>query len=177
MNKLVKRFFTITVLLLNGVLFFAESPAKVEFSAKDINNKNVTDAVFEDADVTMINIWGTFCGPCINEMPDLGKLNADNAKKNFQVIGIVIDSVNRKGLPAPKVVDAAKTIVKQTGADYLHIVPDSKLLNGLLKDVVAVPTTVFVDKNGNLIGQVYTGSRSLADWQKIVDEVLKSVKK
>ena len=32
----------------------------------------MTHEVFDDADLTVINIWGTFCGPCIQEMPDLG---------------------------------------------------------------------------------------------------------
>lgn len=176
MKKFVKTIFAAAVLFCAASLF-AESAVKVEFKTKDIYGKNVTSAVFEDADVTMINIWGTFCGPCIREMPDLGKLNAANAKNNFQVLGIVIDSVNRKGQPVPKTVETAKTIVSQTGADYLHIIPDTMLLNGVLKDVFAVPTTIFVDSRGNQIGQVYTGSRSLEEWQKIVDEVLKSVKK
>lgn len=152
---------------------FAQSSQKLEFAAKDIFNKNISSAVFEDCDLTMVNIWGTFCGPCISEMPDLALLNKNNAARNFQVVGIVIDSVNRKGQPSAKTIEAAKTIAKQTGADYLHIVPDSKLLEGILKDVYAVPTTVFVDKNGNIKGDVYTGSRSLSDWQKIVDGLLK----
>ncbi len=85
----------------------------------------------------------------------------------------MIDAVNRKGLPDSKQMDAAKKIVKQTGADYIHIVPDSILLNGILQNVFAVPTTIFVDKNGNQVGETYTGSRSLADWQKIVYSLIK----
>lgn len=148
---------------------FAQS--KIEFNAKDIYNKNISDAIFEDAELTMINIWGTFCGPCIREMPDLALLNKNN--KNFQIVGIVIDAINRKGLPSSRAIESAKTIAKQTGADYIHIVPDSKLQDGILKNVYAVPTTIFVDKNGNQVGEAYTGSRNLASWQKIVDRLLK----
>ena len=161
------------VIALSSITIFAQSKTKIEFSAKDINNKNITSKIFEDAQVTMINIWGTFCGPCIKEMPDLAQLNKNNENKGFQIIGIVIDAVNRKGLPDSKQMDVAKKIVKQTGADYIHIVPDSKLLNGILQNVFAVPTTIFVDKNGNQVGETYTGSRSLADWQKIVDSLIK----
>lgn len=159
----------IAVAVLSATSLFAQT--KIQFEGKDIYNKNVTDAVFEDAKVTMVNIWGTFCGPCISEMPDLGKLN--NEIKDFQVVGIVIDSVNRKGLPVQKTVDAAKSIAKQTGADYLHVIPDAKLQNGILSDVFAVPTTIFVDKNGNQIGETYTGSRSYSDWKKIIESLLK----
>ena len=170
MKKIIIAFF---IMIISSVAVFAQSKTKIEFSAKDIYNKNISSDVFEDAEVTMINIWGTFCGPCIREMPDLGSLSKKYDENKFQIIGIVIDAVNRKGLPDSKTIEVAKSIVKQTEADYLHVVPDIKLQNGILKDVFAVPTTIFVDKNGNQIGEIYTGSRSLADWQKIVDKLLK----
>lgn len=161
------------IITFSSVSIFAQNKLKIEFSAKDIYNKNITSEVFEDSEITMINIWGTFCGPCIREMPDLGVLSKNYEDKSFQIIGIVIDATNRKGLPDSKKMEAAKSIVKQTGADYLHIIPDSKLQNGILQDVFAVPTTIFVDKKGNQVGEIYTGSRSLSDWQKIVDNLLK----
>ena len=170
MKKIIIAFF---IMIISSVAVFAQSKTKIEFSAKDIYNKNISSDIFEDAEVTMINIWGTFCGPCIIEMPDLGILSKKYDEEKFQIIGIVIDAVNRKGLPDSKTIEAAKSIVKQNGADYLHIVPDSKLQNGILQTVFAVPTTIFVDKNGNQIGEIYTGSRSLAEWQKIVDKLLK----
>ncbi|MCQ2572264.1 MAG: TlpA family protein disulfide reductase [Treponema sp.] len=169
-----KIFLSVLILISVSVLpVFAQSKLKIEFSSKDINNKNITSEIFEDAELTMINIWGTFCGPCIREMPDLAQLKINNEKKGFQIIGIVIDAVNRKDLPDSKQMETAKKIVKLTGADYLHIVPDLKLQNGILQDVFAVPTTIFVDKSGNQVGEIYTGSRSLSDWQKIVDSLLK----
>lgn len=157
------------IFLLSGSIF-AQS---LKFNAKDIQNKNISDSIFEDAELTMINVWGTFCGPCIREMPDLGKLNKSYEEKGFQIVGIVIDAVNQKGSPSAKNISAAKKIVEQTGADYIHIVPDNTLLNGVLSQIYAVPTTFFVNSKGELVGQVYTGSRSLEDWQKIVDELLK----
>ena len=161
------------VIALSSITIFAQSKTKIEFSAKDIYNKNISSDVFDDAELTMINIWGTFCGPCIKEMPDLSLLSKKYDEQKFQIIGIVIDAVNRKGFPDSKQMDVAKKIVKQTGAVYIHIVPDTKLQNGILQNIFAVPTTIFVDKNGNQVGETYTGSRSLADWQKIVDSLIK----
>ena len=166
----MKKISVLTALLL--ILASSVFAEKVSFNAKTIENKTVTEAIFEDAELTMINIWGTFCGPCINEMPDLAKLNRNYSEKGFQVVGIVIDSVNRKGLPVPKTVDAAKKIAKQTGADYIHIVPDIKLQSSLLAGVTAVPATVFVNKDGEIVGSVYTGSRSYEEWKKIVDKLM-----
>ena len=47
------------------------------FTAQDLEGNDVDDSIFDDYDVTMINVWGTFCGPCIQEMPDLGQLAED----------------------------------------------------------------------------------------------------
>lgn len=163
-----KFFLIFSMLFLISGTIFAQN---LKFNAKDVYNKNITDTIFEDTELTMINVWGTFCGPCIREMPDLGKLNKSYAEKGFQIVGIVIDAVNQKGSPSAKNISAAKKIVEQTGADYIHIVPDSNLLN-ILSQIYAVPTTFFVNSKGELVGQVYTGSRSMEDWQKIVDDLL-----
>lgn len=169
MKNLSKKTIIIGLLLVLGTSVFAQS---IKFSAKDINNKNVTEAIFADSKVTMINVWGTFCGPCIREMPDLAALSKKYDSKDFQIVGIVIDAINTKGVMNPKTVNSAKNIVMSTGADYLHIVPDASLLK-ILSDVYAVPTTFFVDSKGNIIGRVYTGSRNLEQWQEIIDSLLK----
>jgi thiol-disulfide isomerase/thioredoxin len=40
----------------------------------------------------VVNFWAPWCAPCVQEMPELAQLAADNADKNIQVIGIGIDS-------------------------------------------------------------------------------------
>jgi thiol-disulfide isomerase/thioredoxin len=40
----------------------------------------------------VVNFWAPWCAPCVQEMPELAQLAADNAGKNIQVIGIGIDS-------------------------------------------------------------------------------------
>lgn len=40
------------------------------------------------------------------------------------------------------------------------------------EEAFAVPTTIFVDSNGNQVGNAYLGSRSQKDWQKIIDGIL-----
>jgi hypothetical protein len=46
------------------------------------------------------------------------------------------------------------------------------MMNGLLRNVQAVPTTIFVNSEGKIIGQIYMGARSQKDWQKIIDGLL-----
>ena len=39
----------------------------------------------------MINVWGTFCGPCIREMPDLARISESHKNSGVEVVGVVID--------------------------------------------------------------------------------------
>ena len=164
---------TIAILAITTFSFAQKAGEKITFTATDLNGRIVTSEIFEKNKVTTLNIWGTFCGPCIREMPDLAKLNEANKGKGVEVVGIVVDILDRKGNVDSRIKSTAETIIAQTGANYTNIVPSKEMLNGLLKNVQAVPATIFVDSNGNQIGEVFLGSKSQKDWQKIIDEILK----
>ena len=67
-------------------LNFKEDGRVLEFTGEDLEgNKVDSKELFAKAKVTMINVWGTFCSPCIMEMPDLGELSREYADKDFQV--------------------------------------------------------------------------------------------
>ncbi len=160
-------------LLSVGIFAFAQKAGDaVSFSTKTLDGTEITDRMFAKNKITMLNVWGTFCGPCIREMPDLAKLNEANKAKGVEVVGIVIDILDRKGAVDPRIKSAAESIISQTGARYTHIIPNLAMMSGLLRNIQAVPTTIFVDSNGRQIGQAYLGSRSQKDWQKIIDSLL-----
>ena len=92
--------------------------------------------------------------------------------KGIEVIGIVIDILDNKGQVSERVKTSGEKIIKNTGADYTHVIPNIEMFSGLLRGVQAVPTTIFVDSNGNQVGNAYLGSRSQKDWQKIIDGIL-----
>ncbi|MCL1974643.1 MAG: TlpA family protein disulfide reductase [Firmicutes bacterium] len=123
------------------------------FTAQDIYGEAVESSIFADYDLTMFNIWGTFCGPCIAEMPDLGELAAA-MPQGTQLVGLVGDAINAN------TIELAQTIVDSTGANYLHIVPDMVLLNYLQKNIMAYPTTLFIDSQGKLVGEPLIGAMS-----------------
>ena len=60
------------------------------FTATDLDGNTVTESIFTEKDLTVLNIWGTFCGPCIGEMPELGKW-AKEMPDNVQIVGLIID--------------------------------------------------------------------------------------
>lgn len=169
----MKKLLAIFALMTVAALTFAQKAGdKVSFSTKSLEGKEISDDMFAKNKVTMLNIWGTFCPPCIKEMPDLAKLNEANKEKGVEVAGIVIDLTDRNGNIIPQAKKDADTIIAKTGANYTHIVPSKDMMNGLLRNVQAVPTTIFVNSEGKIIGQIYMGARSQKDWQKIIDDLL-----
>jgi len=169
----MKKLLAILALMTVAALTFAQKAGdKVSFSTKNLEGKEISDDMFAKNKVTMLNIWGTFCPPCIKEMPDLAKLNETNKEKGVEVAGIVIDLTDRNGNIIPQAKKDADTIIAKTGANYTHIVPSKDMMNGLLRNVQAVPTTIFVNSEGKIIGQIYMGARSQKDWQKIIDALL-----
>lgn len=141
-----------------------------EFTSTDVKGKKVDPDIFKGKKVTMVNIWGTFCAPCIREMPDLQKLNEDYADKGFQVVGIVCDAYEGGDNAA------AKEIINQTGVKYTNILSSDSLVLAKLGAVMSVPETLFLDENGNQIGTNYVGSKSYESWAEIIDSVLAQVK-
>lgn len=141
------------------------------FETVDFSGNKVTEDILKGKKVTMINIWGTFCSPCIREMPALNTLNETYADKGFQVIGIVCDvPVDENGTPREAKLNEAKEILKTREAEYLNILPFDKIKNTILAGDYSIPMTYFVDENGKELAY-YLGSKDLEDWEKIVDSV------
>lgn len=152
-----------------------EERAFMEFEAQDLSGETVNQDVFKDKKLTMVNIWGTFCGPCIEEMPYLGELNKEYQDKGFQIVGVVADGIDQEMNIDPTQVEKAKGMVEQTGADYLHILPTKDLIEKKLIYTQVIPETIFVDSTGQQIGDPVIGSNDKAGWSKIIDEKLAEI--
>lgn len=142
------------------------------FKAVDLSGKTVTDSIFKGKKLTMINIWATFCRPCINEMPDLEIISKEYADRGFQIVGIVCDVSYSGDGYNKELYDSALDVVEATGVTYTNLLPSGSLDIIKLGEVYSVPETIFVDENGQVVGRSYIGSRSLEDWKEIIDDVL-----
>ena len=143
------------------------------YGVNAVDHSEVTADILAGKKLTMVNVWATYCNPCISEMPDLGRLSADYADKGVQIIGIVSD-VGYAEAPDTETLAYANVIIDSTGANYLHLVPGQGLLYGALRDLNAVPTTYFLDEGGNIL-HVLSGSRNYDAWSAVIDELLASM--
>lgn len=147
------------------------------FDSEDMDGNEVSNAIFADKDVTIINVWATFCGPCIEEMPELAAL-AGKLPDNAQVIGIIIDTppagakndaVNLWG-GASENIDLARQICSETGVKYTNILASDSVMQAFA-NVEAVPTTFIVDKSGNTICAPFIGA-DVEGYRKAVEDYL-----
>lgn len=146
------------------------------FETETLDGEGVTDEFLKGSKVTMVNVWGTFCAPCIREMPALQKLSKDYEAKDVRVIGIVCDTFDvYSGTNIPEKLQDAKDILKQTGVKYTNLLPSVSLKNAKLDGVFSVPTTYFLNEKGEIIGTEFVGSRTYEQWSAILDGILESL--
>lgn len=149
------------------------SPFFDAFTTKTIDGEDVNEDIFKGNKLTMVNVWGTFCDPCIYEMPFIEQLSKDYADKGLKVIGIVEDTYDfLKKENNPDKLKKAENIVAQTGATYPILLPSDSLNKVRLNTINTFPSTFFLNEEGELITAAFLGSRSYEQWAAIVDSIL-----
>lgn len=138
------------------------------FTSYDLAGNEVTQDILAEADLTVLNIWGTFCGPCIREMPDLGEIAEEYKDKGVQIIGLASDVYDESGI------EKANEIIEKTNANYLHLLPTQDLYDIYLKNVMAIPETLFLDKDGYILDSI-TGARDKETWISLIDAALEDL--
>ncbi len=146
-----------------------------DFAMKDLNDETYTQEMFADYDLTMVNVFTTWCTPCVREIPDLEKIYQEMKDDGVGVAGIVLDAADGSGETDSETVEKAKMLAEKTGVSYPFLIPDEGYLNGRLAGIQAVPETFFVDRDGNIVGETYSGSRSFEDWKSIIEKELEGV--
>ena len=140
-----------------------------DFSAKDLDGNAVDSSIFSQNAVTVVNFWFNACSPCVEELPALNKLNEELKDKGGQVIGVNADALdgNKDGIAD------AKGILKKQGANYVNLALDSDSEAGqYTTNIMAFPTTVLVDRSGNIIGDPILGGINNDD---VYDQVMKTI--
>ena len=125
-----------------------------DFKGKDLDGNDVDDSLFAQNKVTVVNFWFSGCKPCVEELSKLNELNDKLKEMGGEVVGINTDTLddNQDGIKE------AKEILKARGASYKNLTFDSDSTVGKYAgDIMAFPTTVLVDKDGNIVGDPFMG--------------------
>ena len=140
-----------------------------KFKGKDLDGNDVDDSLFTNNKVTVVNFWFSGCKPCVGELSKLNELNETLKKMGGEVVGINTDTLddNQDGIKE------AKEILKAQGASYKNLTFDSDSTVGKYAgNIMAFPTTVLVDKDGNIVGEPLMGG---IDDQANYDQLMKHI--
>ena len=139
------------------------------FKGKDLDGNDVDDSLFAKNKVTVVNFWFSGCKPCVGELSKLNELNEKLKEMGGEVVGINTDTLddNQDGIKE------AKEILKAQGASYKNLTFNSDSTVGKYAgNIMAFPTTVLVDKDGNIIGEPFMGG---IDDQSNYEQLMKQI--
>jgi thiol-disulfide isomerase/thioredoxin len=114
------------------------------FAFKNLDGSDASYDAFKGK-VVLINFWATWCVPCVKEMPSLNKLATTIGKDRFTVMALSLDGPTRAKV-APFIRD------KELGALDVYL-DDKRAAYGKL-DILVLPTSVLVDKQGREVGRL-----------------------
>ena len=116
----------------------------LQFETTDLDGNIVkSEELFAAHEVTMVNIWATWCGPCKAEMPELGELarRLEAEGTDAAIVGICND--------ADEELDACRQILAERNVDYLNLLPFEGMEENLY--LTTLPTTLFVNRAGVIL--------------------------
>ena len=137
-----------------------EAAAGLSFSTTDREGNSWDESCFAQAELTMINFWEPWCPPCVGEMPELEKLYENYRDQGFQILGVYATTNQEADVDA---------VLEEAGITYpiLHYCQQfDEFQTGY------VPTTVFVNSQGQIVGSTQIGSLDYASWASLVEDLL-----
>ncbi len=145
MNALFKQTFTsgLLALFISISLVGTASAAPISGPAPDFTLKSLDGTNMKLSElrgnVVLINFWASWCGPCRQEMPLLNQIHNKYAPLGFTVLGVNVEEQ----------VANARGFIKDYPVDFPILLDSSNQVSKLYK-VIAMPTTVVVDRDGNM---------------------------
>lgn len=118
---------------------------KNNVSFKDKDDKTITLSSLKGK-VVFINFWATWCPPCIQEMPSINELKKV-FNGNNQIEFLLVDIDNK--------MEKSNAFMEKRNYDLPVYVPTSPIPSEYLGN--AIPTTVILDKKGNLVTRIEGG--------------------
>ena len=119
-----------------------------DFTTVDMEGNIVTQDIFADYDLTIVNVWATWCVYCVEEMPSLSKLKT-MLPENVNFITLCQD--------AHVETDLAREILESSGANFQTLLLTQDIYEQFFHQIEAFPSTFFLDSKGMSVSAPIVG--------------------
>ena len=150
--------FWVTSLLFVSFLYLSSCSSKqgkplAQFELKTLDGKTLTNEDLKGK-ITVINVWGTWCGPCVMELPHLNSL-VDKYRNDNSITFLALAKEDENKI--------AKFLTRRE-FKYLQVPNAESLTDELHVGVVdEIPLHIIVDKNGIITFEMTGASTQIAD--------------
>lgn len=143
--------------------------AFTNLTGKDFDGNDVDASLFSNNAVTVLNFWFTGCKPCVEELAKLNELNEEIKSMGGEVVGINTDAFDGNS----DAIEEAKKILESQGAKYRNLALSADSDAGkYAANIMAFPTTILVDRNGNIIGEPMLGGvDEKANYNSLLEQI------
>ena len=123
----------------------------LDFVTTDLDGNMISSKdLFAQHEVTLLNVWASWCGPCQDELPELEAINNRIAADDCAVVGLLYDG------DEDEAVEAARQVLQASGVTYLVIRPPENVDE--IFNIQCYPTTFYISRDGKFLGEPTEGA-------------------
>lgn len=142
-----------------------ESLFPFEFSLSSIHDKTIASKDYEGK-ILIVDVWGTWCGPCRQEIPSFVALHRKYKEKGFEIVGI-----NYEREPDPlKMKKVVADFIAQNGIAYECVIGDEPTQQRI-PGFGGYPTTLLIDRQGRVRAK-FEGAQAYETLESVVELLL-----
>lgn len=123
----------------------------LKFKTVTLDNREISQEIFSEYDLTLVHVWGTYCGPCISEMGEYAALHK-GLPDNVNMVAILCDVY--EGMDNN--VQDAEDILNENDAEFTNLRLSNDVYK-MIEGIQYVPSSFFVDSEGCLVGDILEG--------------------
>lgn len=116
--------------------------AASDFSARDIEGKNVKLSDYLGKSVILLNFAATWCEPCVAEFPHLRRMYDANKSKGFIILAIAMDG--------PETVANVPAFARRNQLNFPMLTDEDSRIASLYNPKKSAPLSVLIDKSGKV---------------------------
>ena len=130
----------------------------IDFKLKDFNGKEVSLSDYKGKKI-FLNFWASWCPPCIAEMPEMEELYQETKDSDLVILAV---NLSEGTSPIQKFMDSNKY--------NFQVLFDTDNVVASKYQIVSIPTSFFIDKEGN-IAYKHIGSMTIEDMKNYINDI------